>query len=57
MVPHLVGMPQRTKTEPEINEITDNFLPPVPSQISTMTLGGFFQAWLVFATNQFRFFV
>jgi hypothetical protein len=23
-----------------INEIADNFLPPVPSQISTMTLGG-----------------
>jgi hypothetical protein len=40
MVPRLVGPPQQTTTEPGINEIADNFLPLVPSQISTMTLGG-----------------
>jgi hypothetical protein len=40
-----------------INEIADNFLPLVPSQISAMTLGGFFLAWLVSATNQFFVFL
>jgi hypothetical protein len=33
MVPRLVGPPQQTTTEPGINEIADNFLPLVPSQI------------------------